>query len=68
MRSAEDIEYQKWICATKVKLSSKAAAGELAQKRLQKDATLKALYTYQCCACGAFHLTRKKNHNVAAAR
>ena len=72
MTSAPDasahLEYQKWICATKVKLSSKVEAYQLARKRLQKDANLKALYLYQCSACGALHLTRKKSRNVAAAR
>jgi hypothetical protein len=58
--TATRVAYARWTCETKRPFDTRAAATEVAGKRLALDAALRALYAYKCPACQKLHLTKKK--------
>lgn len=66
--AAAEREYAKWICPTKRGFKRLSQAKTAAVASLASDATLKALYSYRCQACGQHHLTKKKHGRPLAAR
>ena len=64
--AAAHLEFAKWICAAKTPYSTRGKSKAMAQQRLDRDPTLKALYGYRCAACKTWHLTKKKTGKALA--